>query len=468
MNTLNQNGSVLNEKSVQEVSKQNPGHRAKSDMRHWQEKLFQPSYTRGGTTRYVAEWSIKLQYRGQRETFNLGTANKTAAAAKAKQIHTMLTSVAGGWDATLAKFKPDMNSKSLSTVGDFLEELKGHWSGNPKTFSDYCRSFRTIISQIFGIEGGKEKFNYATGGREKWVAKINRVKLARVTPKSVDKWRIAFVERAGENPVKQRRAKITCNSLMRQAKSLFAPDLLRHVTKHKPGTLPFDGVAFYPRESMRYRSMVDIETLIQNALGELAQEPLQIFLLATMGGLRRNEIDKLEWKAFRWDEGVIRIEETDYFTPKTTDSAGDVPVDQELMALFKGWHARVCGARFVIAADGEPRTGTRYTHYRAQEHFDTLLAWLRGKGVTTPKPLHELRKEFGSQLCAKYGIYAASTALRHTDIALTAAHYLDRKERVTVGLGKLLPETDKVIEGADFASNGDDTKGRKSAIAAMR
>ena len=54
------------------------------------------------------------------------------------------------------------------------------------------------------------------------------------------------------------------------------------------------------------------------------------------------------------------------------------------------------------------------------------------------KPLHELRKEFGSQLCAKYGIYAASRMLRHADIAITAQHYLDPKERTTIGMGNLL------------------------------
>jgi len=57
------------------------------------------------------------------------------------------------------------------------------------------------------------------------------------------------------------------------------------------------------------------------------------------------------------------------------------------------------------------------------------------KGVTAVKPLHELRKEFGSQLCAKYGTYAASRMLRLADIAITAQHYLDQKERVTVGMG---------------------------------
>jgi len=228
---------------------------------------------------------------------------------------------------------------------------------------------------------------------------------------------------------------------MRQAKSLFATELLRHVAMHKPDKLPFDGVAFYKRESMRYHSNVDIEALISDAVRELGlpaqQEQLKIFLLATMVGLRRGEIDTLQWQAFRWKEGKIRIETTEHSTPKTSDSAGDVPIDKELAALFQGWHAKATGL-FVIESDAEPRTDTSYAHYRAKSHFDALIKWLKSKGVTAIKPLHEMRKEFGSQLCAKYGIYAASRALRHADIAITAQHYVDQKERVTFGMGDLL------------------------------
>jgi hypothetical protein len=66
--------------------------------------------------------------------------------------------------------------------------------------------------------------------------------------------------------------------------------------------------------------------------------------------------------------------------------------------------------------------------------------------VTAQKPVHELRKEFGSLVCQNGGLYAASRALRHADVAITAAHYLDKKERVTVGLGAFL-SGDKEPEG---------------------
>jgi hypothetical protein len=439
----------LREKSGQVVAKQKFG---KTDTRYWQEAVFKPSYRRDGQTFFVEDWAARVQWRGRRELFNLRTPNKATAAAKARDVYVML--VGAGWEATLAKFKPDMERRDLSTVGDFLNELSPHWSGKEKTFADYSRCFRTILSQMFGIEGHRAKFDYVNGGRDAWVAQIDAIKLADVTPERVNKWRIAFVRKAGDSPLEQKRARITCNSLMRQARSLFAPELLAHVAQ-KPEPLPFDGVAFYERESMRYHSAVDIEALIEQAMEELPQEQLKIFLLATMAALRRNEIDKLPWSGFRWNDGIVRIETTKHFAPKTADSAGDIPIDAELVSLFRGWHAQriaaeqqrgatlakakeTVAAAFVVEADSEPIAETKYTHYRAHRHFDALNKWLRSKGVEATKPLHELRKECGSQICAKHGIHAASRLLRHTDISLTAAHYADQTRRVTFGMGNLL------------------------------
>ena len=188
---------------------------------------------------------------------------------------------------------------------------------------------------------------------------------------------------------------------------------------------------------MRYRSRVDIQRLIRAAQDELTTEELKIFLLATMAGLRRNEIDKLEWQAFRWIESAIRIEATRYFHPKSEDSLGDVEVDREFLAVFRQFQLRA-KTTFVVESTIAPRPDATYSHYRCQRHFEDLSAWLRKNGVTGNMPLHTLRKEFGSQICAKHGIYAASRALRHADIAITSQHYIDRRQPAPVGLGDLL------------------------------
>jgi hypothetical protein len=67
-----------------------------------------------------------------------------------------------------------------------------------------------------------------------------------------------------------------------------------------------------------------------------------------------------------------------------------------------------------------------------------VLAWLRAHGLRSPKPLHELRREFGSRINQHYGIHAASRALRHVDIRIANDYYVDSRSRVTTGLGHLL------------------------------
>jgi integrase len=77
--------------------------------------------------------------------------------------------------------------------------------------------------------------------------------------------------------------------------------------------------------------------------------------------------------------------------------------------------------------------------------MQALADWLRAQGMEERKYLHTLRKEFGSLVAQEHGIYAASRALRHSDIQVTAKHYLDKKQRISIGLGRLLaPEN--VIE----------------------
>ena len=49
-----------------------------------------------------------------------------------------------------------------------------------------------------------------------------------------------------------------------------------------------------------------------------------------------------------------------------------------------------------------------------------------------------MRKEAGAMVATRQGIYAASRFLRHSDIQVTAMHYADHKERVTVDLGAWL------------------------------
>ena len=135
--------------------------------------------------------------------------------------------------------------------------------------------------------------------------------------------------------------------------------------------------------------------------------------------------------------GIIRIEATQSFRPKSNDSEGDVLVDPELLEIFRGYYARRKDD-FVIESDRHVAPTALYDHYRCQPDIMELIQWLRSRGVASRTPLHTLRKEFGSQINARYGLTAAQEMLRHADIAVTTAHCVENKRRSVLGFGHLL------------------------------
>jgi integrase len=418
-------------------------------------KFSKPKKLRKGKRYQSPFWCVRLQHETGRTTFPLATSNREAAAAHARDIYVFM--LANGWEPTLREFKSGSfatpaQKRPGATIGEFLDELATVADLKPKTFRGYSVAFRTIVSQIFRIDGGKERHYFAGEARQQWLAKIHAIKLAELTPFKVQQWKREFLARAGSDPTKLRTARISVNSLIRRAKSLFAPDTVRHLqTIGLPDPLPFAGVAFEPRVSQRHQSAVDIEALIalaRNELQETQPELFKVFILATFCGLRRLEIDRLSWNAFRFDAGILRIQATKHFSPKTEEAIGDVVLEPELVELFRGYHAQATG-EFVIESPNMPRLGALYENYRCERIFENLIAWLRSRGVATKTPLHTLRKEFGSLINQRHGIHAASLALRHANIGVTSLHYVDSRPRATLGLGGLL--SDKITP-AQFLS----------------
>jgi hypothetical protein len=99
----------------------------------------------------------------------------------------------------------------------------------------------------------------------KWLTKVHGVKLEDVTPAKVEEWKRSFLARAGGDPPALRRARISVNSMLRRARSLFSAKRIRQVQLSLPSPLPFDGMQFEPRKSMKYRSEIDVAKLIKAA-----------------------------------------------------------------------------------------------------------------------------------------------------------------------------------------------------------
>jgi hypothetical protein len=404
---------------------------AKTSLQFWKARLRKPTFTRAGRRIESHNWSATFSYAGVRRELSLETPNREAAAQKARDIYVCL--LANGWDETLRLYRPKPGQPGPGerlSVGRFLEEAFAKADCPRTTVERYAKALRKIVSDIKGF---KEK-NLGRA-REAWLAKVNHVPLAEITAGEIHGWKRAYIARAALNgPLAERSAKVSVNSFIAHARALFSPKHTRHFSFKVAS--PFEGVRFEPRPSVKYHSGFDVKALIAKALAELDPERLKIFLLAVMAGLRRKEIDCLEWRSVRLNENVIRIEPTEFFHPKSEHSVDDVEVDPELMEILLGFHARATSP-FVIESPHPPKR-VEWQYYRCDAIFDSLTAWLRLQGVKGQRPLHTLRKEFGSLVCQAHGIHAASKALRHGSLSVSSQFYVESRKRATSGLGTLL------------------------------
>jgi integrase len=59
-----------------------------------------------------------------------------------------------------------------------------------------------------------------------------------------------------------------------------------------------------------------------------------------------------------------------------------------------------------------------------------LCDWLRERGIKDRKPVHYLRKCFGSLAVADHGVFIGSRLLGHSSIALTASTYAGQVDKL--------------------------------------
>ena len=343
---------------------------SKSDIRYWEGKVtFQSARMR--------TYSVQIQHNGKRSWINLGTPNKEEAAILARKLYEDLRS--RGWEEVLRRRKGAPVEKSADvTVGEYLEAVSTKSLFSPKTLQSYAQALRKIAGDVAGAVGREER---------------DAIKLRTLTPEKIEDWRAQFIHRKATDPLREKSARISVGSVILRARSLFSVETVARIRDivEIPERLPFSGIKVETVRVPRYRATFDMVELLESARQELATghpEQYKIFLLGAMAGLRRNEIDVLPWTAFQWNEGVIRIETTEHYRPKSHNSEGDVRVDPELLELFRGYHARRKSNFVIESASPPPPFDAPYGVYRCMKEMRALLAWLRAKGVVSKTPLH--------------------------------------------------------------------------------
>lgn len=417
--------------------------------KRWEKRLYVPKS--GGVE--LHKLAVRIQHQGKREEFRFDTTNRQRAAEDALAIFRFLS--ANGWDATLAKFKPQADSPKLNvTIGDYCTAVQDLNRLRLRTFLNYRNCLRTIVAEAFEVKAdrGSSKFDYRSkeSGNAGWVAKIESRLLEDLTVERITAWKRQRVARAGSSPAAVASARRSVNSYIRCARSLFSQPVLRELKNLAlPNPLPFDGVELEETGSVKYRSTINARLLIAAAREELRTsdpEAYKAFLLGLFAGMRKGEIDLAEWRMVDFSANLIHLEETEWLHLKTSDSAAEITVDAEVLSELRDLMPKPSStptpwSQFILVSARPPRPDSLRAYYRCQETFQRLAAWLRSKGITANKPLHELRKELGALIATEHGIYAASKFLRHSDITTTARHYADHKQRISVGLGRLLGAT---------------------------
>ena len=434
-------------KSGKLVANPKSGALGKNSAGFWASRIFKGRNDDGIVSPH---YIMRVQFKKKRTTFSTGTGNKEAAAKIAAGIYSDLLAI--GWDATLAKHRPTNDSEPdqsapVASVGDWIVAARKVSEANASTFNCYSCSLRKIVGDILAVERSKKRFGPKKGGASDYRAKIDAASLEILTLNAVQKWRLEYVERA-KTPAEHRSRMTSCNSTIRQARSLFAGKILKFLFDLRlPDPIPFHEVVFFPRQSAKYFSRIDAKTLLQEAQRELAKNDPPAFLamlLSISAGLRRHEIDSLQWHQVDFSRQLIRVESTDAASLKTADSRDEVAIDPDTTAILRGFHANKTG-QFVIEGTGATSGPKKWgQNYRAGRVLDRAVTWLRAHGVTARKPLHELRKELGALVTAEHGIYAASRVMRHSNVATTAAHYTDLKSRPVIDVGGWLTGAENI------------------------
>ena len=383
--------------------------------------------TRKYFQRTVADhYMFRIQRRGRREWFRLQT-DLAASAALAREIEAHLRFY--GWEATRKKFKPTFESENCDlTVGGFIELVTRYGEIQPITLSGYVSAFRRIVAGAFAIDR-----SYGKIGRKptKWRQRVDAVSLGDVNVQHVLSWRDKHLGCFPLGSPERTHAEHTANSTVRSAQALFSKRVLRRLLIRNPNLvlpapLPFDGIELLPeRESdFFYTSEVDAKKLIDDAFKELSGNQLIIFILAIGAGLRRNEIDKLPWAHVDLPSGTVTVAPTKYSRLKSDSSVGKIQLEPRFAQKLRE-HASESRDE---SSDVPPRLDAPQRHYRCKKDFTALCAWLKTKGITRfTNRIHTLRKEFGSHLAQRRGIFAASVGLRHSTIGVTRKYYVSSK-----------------------------------------
>jgi len=154
-----------------------------------------------------------------------------------------------------------------------------------------------------------------------------------------------------------------------------------------------------------------------------------IFYTFLNTGMRKSELENLEWSDVDFDRKKIKITVKDEWSPKTNER--EIPINDGLLEVLKNQRAKVKGSKYVFTDEGD---GQIYKN-RLRKRLMTLTKKL-GFGEVTQ--IHALRHTFASHLVMK-GVDLATVKklMGHSDIDTTMIYSHLTEKHVDDAVGKL-------------------------------
>jgi integrase len=404
---------------------------SKRDSRYWYGKIFQQTQ---GNGQVDANWSMRLAIGGKRRQLSLDSGNKQIAAERAAAIYAAAKD--SGWDAALTAYasrrKPTPPPPASATVGAVIrviEERGTHLRTSTKL--RIYSALRVISASAAGIEEYNTRATNAAKSARR--DRIDKIDLATVTPDLVRRWQRDFIAGADDDlhlACKKRSSDGTIAAFSRAWTAALAPHY-GDAALTMPSN-PAKSVRLFRLKTPRYRSDVDVAALVRDAKDQLSGDGYRTLVLALQFGLRRAEVDRIQWQHVDLVTGQLSVEGTEAGATKTGASARVLDISPGMVAVLAEWKEEAIGD-YVVAPLAALRP-KRWSSYRADAAFEEVLRWLRGRGWDSAQPLHQLRKEFGSAVSMNFGVFEASEALGHSDVRVTAALYVAAKRAIHLDL----------------------------------
>lgn len=426
-----------------------------SSVAYWRSRLFRNSYRdRQGQTVEVPEWYVRMRHDGKTKKVRLDSADKDQAAERALRLFQELQDQ--GWQAVEKRQARAPHSPSIEEfVQAFLEATRSFEAPpRPITLHLYTRCLRQLckvsgVNQVRdltpeAVERFRDRYRAEArkAGRSEQSLQNTTANIIRNAAACFSREARSIMDRAGltvSNPFENIRTKVEVNPVTPLPHDIVdriwneahllrdgdpeakAPDMKRYLRAYRKtheGRLPGRWVP------------VDFRKGHPDAYAAL--------LLALGLGLRANECDKARWSWFSFDskgDCYLKVKQEADFVPKGgTDRIIKVP--RELYDALTATRQDLANP-YVLGGPASTESSAKGAgFYRCMETIRTVNLWLRQRGVEADskfgKPLHRLRKQFGSELATSHGIFVTQKLLGHSTPTITAKHYAALTELPTL------------------------------------